>query len=305
MHPTRPVSRLFAVLVLSLATAHSAVAACPPEGWDRERLLELKKSEFKIAEAPERQALALGLLACLADPDPVLRDGVAFEGWSKWLRADQLSEETRRAATLELLPLLAANAVDEAGFRQPFAALVLAELARSERKTPWMQAAERQQLLEAAALYVESVRDYRGFDDVQGWRNGVAHGADLLMQLALNPALHKGQLDRILAAVKSQVAPAGSHSYIHGEPARLARPALFVAMTGMYSTEQFAAWLEPIAAPAPLVAWSDAFKSSEGMARRHNTRTFLLEMYLAANASKDETLRALLPAINKAMAMVP
>ena len=31
-----------------------------------------------------------------------------------------------------------------------------------------------------------SVRDYRGFDAKQGWRHGVAHGADLLLQLSRN-----------------------------------------------------------------------------------------------------------------------
>jgi hypothetical protein len=43
-----------------------------------------------------RATLALGLLDCLKDPDPVLRDQVAFEAWSAWLRGKKLDE--RRAA---------------------------------------------------------------------------------------------------------------------------------------------------------------------------------------------------------------
>jgi hypothetical protein len=49
------------------------------------------------------------------------------------------------------------------------------------------------------------VSDYRGFDDKEGWRHGVAHGSDWLMQLALNPALDRGQLDQMLAAIATQV----------------------------------------------------------------------------------------------------
>jgi hypothetical protein len=51
------------------------------------------------------------------------------------------------------------------------------------------------------------VRDYRGFDTAEGWRHGVAHGADLALQLVLNPAVDKPQIERLLAAVGRQVAP--------------------------------------------------------------------------------------------------
>src|SRR5690606_22331598 len=93
--------------------------------------------------------------------------------------------------------------------------------------------AQRIALVTTATTYVEGVRDWRGFDETDGWRHGVAHGADLLMQLALNPALEKPQLDPILAAVARQVAPAG-HFYIYGEPERLARPVVFALQRGLH-----------------------------------------------------------------------
>src|SRR5258705_220852 len=73
------------------------------------------------------------------------------------------------------------------------------------------------------------VTDRRGFDATQGWRHGVAHGADLLLQLGLNPALSAAQLDAIVQAIASQVAPAGEHFYVYGEPERLARPIAYIA----------------------------------------------------------------------------
>ena len=89
-----------------------------------------------------------------------------------------------------LLDLLTADDASGDGFAQPFAALALAEVARVDRVAPIFTADERAVLVTAATNYVRSVRDYRGFDDVQGWRHGVAHGADFLMQLVLN-----GELD--------------------------------------------------------------------------------------------------------------
>ena len=41
--------------------------------------------------------------------------------------------------------------------------------------------------------------------------------------LALNPAVDRAGLDRLLGAVAAQVAPRGEHSYIYGESERLAR----------------------------------------------------------------------------------
>src|SRR4030095_4960135 len=103
------------------------------------------------------------------------------------------------------------------------------------------------------------VRDYRGFDAKDGWRHGVAHGADLLMQLVLNPAVDRAGIDRVLAAVASQVVPAAEHSYIDGAPHRLARPVLFAAQRGIYTAEEWTAWFAKLADPAPFASWGDVY----------------------------------------------
>jgi hypothetical protein len=284
-----------------------AVAApgCPPPDWPQSRLEALKAERFTLADGQARQTLALALLPCLADPDPVVRDGIAFEAWSNWLRADALDRPTRLQAFRQLLPVLAASSSDREGFRQPFSALVLSELARADRKQAYLSDAQRRALVEAGAGYLESVRDYRGFDSRQGWRHGVAHGADLLMQLALNPAVDAAQLERIAAAVASQVAPAGEHAYIHGEPERLARPLLFAVQRGLVPADYWKRWFQRIAAPAPLPSWDQAYRSAAGLARRHNTRAFLLLVYSEVRDSKDASLAALTPAVTAALASVP
>jgi len=296
-----------AVVLLSLLSQGSALAAggCPPDGWNAERLGALKSAGFAVADAARRQQLALALVPCLADPDPTLRDGIAFEATSTWLRAGQLDAETRLALLGQLLPAIAPEAADRDGFRQPFSALVLAELARADRKSPTLSPAQRQQLVEAGARYLESLTDYRGYDARQGWRHGVAHGADLLMQLALNESLDQAQLERILAAVQSRIAPPGEHFYIHGEPERLARPVLFAAMRGLQSPAQWSAWFQQVAAPAPLSGWDQAFQSTAGLARRHNTRAFLLVVYSEIRDSRNERLAPMLPAVVAALAAVP
>jgi hypothetical protein len=288
---------------LALA-APAAFADCVPAGWDLAKLRALKEHQFAVDEPAARASLANALLDCLASPDPELRDGIAFEAWQTWLRADQLDEATRRAALARLQPAIDPARADAQGFAQPFSALVLGELARSDRKQPWLTPAQRAALVEASARYVESVRDYRGFVAGEGWRHGVAHGADLLMQLALNPALDRPQLDRILAAVASQVAPKGQ-AYVFGEPERLARPVLYAASRDLIDEDDWSGWFSRLC-EAPDGGWDGMFVDGKALPRRHDLRYFLLSLHEQALEQYDEPgVRKMLPGLEAQLRVVP
>ena len=285
------------LLLLVLNASAPAFAGCPPEGQSRESLQALKALKFTLPDAAARQSLANGLLDCLGDPDPEMRDGLAYEALTHWMRANELSPEGLRALRDRMQAMLGEE--DPAGFRRPFAALVLSEVARTDRIQPWMEPGERTAIVEAAASYVESVRDYRGYDEKEGWRHGVAHGADWLMQLTLNPALERAQFDRILAAIAMQVVPEAEHAYVFGEPGRLARPVLYIAKRGVYSEAEWQAWLSamtPTRGDAMLT-----YKDSVWLARRHDLLAFLTALYLEADQSEDAQIRALKPAIVAAL----
>jgi Protein of unknown function (DUF2785) len=293
------------VLVLAGGVAQAASDGCPPANYDQAALDALKAQKFEIDDAAYRQVLAEAMVACLADPDPAIRDGVAYEALTHWLREGQLHPPTRRRLMQALATAMSPQGADSAGFRQPFAALVMSEVARTDRIEPWLEPAERAALVEQAASYVESVRDYRGFVSGEGWRHGVAHGADLLLQLALNPALDKAQLDRILAAVASQVAPSGEHAWTDGESERLARPVLFVAQRELHTREEWDAWFQKIASPTPLASWSEAYGSREGIAKRHNVLAFLRVAYVGAREGGDPRFEVLAPGIVAVMKQMP
>ena len=283
------------LLILSGFLVQPLSASCPPAGHDRAALEALKATTFEIADDARRQALALALLPCLADPDPGLRDGLAFEAYSTWLRGNRLDVATRTELLTRLGAMIEPGQADRDGFRQPFAALVLSEVARTDRIAPWLTPAQRAALIENSARYVASVRDYRGFDQKDGWRHGVAHGADLLMQLALNPAVDRAGLDRLLGAVAAQVAPAGDHSYIDGESERLARPVLFTAQRGLLSAAEWEKWLQTVAATPAWASGEAGYRTRAGLARRHNLHAFLYALYVNARESGDQNIQALVP----------
>lgn len=245
----------------------------------------------------------IALIACLGDPDPGIRDKIAFERISATLRSGDVDRATLSDLRTRLLGLVAA--ADPLGVQRPFAILALAEVARTDRLKPWMTDAERQTLVEASAQYLSSITDYRAFDNKEGFRHGVAHGADLAMQLALNPAVGKASLDRLLAGIAAQVAPNAGVAYWAGEPDRLARAVLVTAQRNLLAPDDWKAWFATVMDPKPLVAWNTAFNSELGIKKRHNARAFLLSLLATAGTSEDPGIKQLIMPVRDALKLVP
>lgn len=297
-----PIARRTVALALLVVTSASgaAQAACPPAGHTRDSLQALKAAQWRLpgdgAEAT-RDALAQGLVDCLADADPQLRDGLAFEALSAWMRGKQLAPPTLQAIRTRLQAVLVAPA-DAAGFAQPFAALALAEVARVDRLQPFLTDTQRAEVVEHGARYLAGVRDHRGFDARDGWRHGVAHGADLMLQLSLNPPLQRAQGEAMLAAIAAQVLPAGEHAYRYGEPERLMAPVFHLARRGWWTAAEWEAWFDALAAQRQK---GPPFTQTT-LAQRHNLGAFLQAFYVAVQESPDAEQKArLLPGLRKAM----
>lgn len=245
----------------------------------------------------------LALTACLGDPDPSVRDKIAFERFSAALRGGEVPLETLTAVRNQLVWMM--SLPDPQGFQRPFVILTLAEVARTDRVKPWMTDADRDTLVTTASQYLASITDYRAFDNKEGFRHGVAHAADLAMQLALNPAVNKTQLDRLLAAIARQVSPQADVAYYAGEPDRLARPVMFIAQRKLHTDAEWKTWFESMMNPAPMKAWSSAFESELGIKRHHNARAFLLSVYATAVTTEDAGIKLLLAPVRDALKLVP
>lgn len=277
------------VMTLMPALSH---AECAPTAERRAELLALADARFELADPSQRGAHGLAMIDCLADPDPALRDGVAFEALATWMREPVLDEATLDALRVKLLAALA-DPVDPLGVRRSFVALTLAELSRVDRIAPHLDAEQRQSLVDASIGFIGGVTDYRGFDDAVGWRHQAAHGADWVLQLILNPGVDAGQAGRLLTALATQIAPPGV-AYHHGEPERIARAVFFAHQRGVLGDDFWDAWFADLAKPAPFASWAETGRSEAGLTRRHNLMNFLLALHFAATSregSVDQALR--------------
>jgi Protein of unknown function (DUF2785) len=289
---------IFAVLAL---VAGTATAGCPMQDQGKDAVAAFKASGFEVRAPDTLESSALAMVDCLAHPDPAIRDGVAYEALSRWMRSGNLDADVLRRLRSRLYALLDGSEGD--GFARPFAALVLAEVARTDCIAPWMAADERSAMTKRAADYVVSVRDYRGFDASEGWRHGVAHGADWLMQLTLNPALARADADLVLAAVAAQAVPEIPHAYVFGEQERLAAPVFHLMRRGMYAPTEWQAWFAGL--PPRLGDASLAYRDQAWLARRHDLAGLLASLYLQVDQAPAPEVQALKPVVAEALRQVP
>ena len=274
---------------LTLAGAQ-AETPCTPMMLESEALTSWKDNGFPVENETQADSAIRGLVSCLASTDPEIRDGIGYTGLAAVLRDGKTTEEARHEVMAALFALT--KAPDPEGVAVPFAVLGLSEIARTDRIESWMTDQERDRLVNFATDYLENVDDYRGFTDGEGWRHGIAHGADLLLQLTLNNEVRPEQLQAIADAILIKAAPR-EHAYIHGETGRLVRPLLFIAQRGALTEDDWANWYGALVLPGPMVNWGYAFKSEEGLAQLHNTRLFALETL--ARTGGENTPPALMP----------
>jgi hypothetical protein len=255
------------------------------------------------ATPTDKAELALSIADCLENPDPALRDDYAFTTLSSLLRSDDIDPVTLRTLRADLLSRLASANADMNGFRGPFAALGLSEVTRTDRIAPWMSEAERSELIAAAGTYLAALTDYRGFSEAGGWRHGVAHTADLLMQLSLNPQLTRPQAEAILAAVALKVGTP-EHAYVFGESERLAAPVTYLAFKETFTADEWSAWFTSLWPPED-PARETVFKSETSLVRLHNLRAFAQSVYVNAMASNDDRMKPVAGAALQFMNQLP
>ncbi|MEL6870252.1 MAG: DUF2785 domain-containing protein [Pseudomonadota bacterium] len=283
------------------AAAVTAPVDCSPGDMDRAQMLAWREQGF-TANALERDVYALELMDCFGHPDPVLRDDIGYSGLAALMRSGLLADATVLAIWDTAMTQL--QQPDLAGFRQPFAALALAEVVRADRIKPLFTEAQRMQIIRLATSYVVNVRDYRGYSDTEGWRHGVAHGADLLLQLTLNPNVRDESIPDIVSAALTQVAAHNGHFYVFDEPGRLARPVLYGARRRVIANDAWGPMLMRLAQPNG-TEWSDAYDSTVQLARLHNTRAFLQYVYIQVADVDAPAFQPFKTAVREALRALP
>lgn len=271
--------------------SHANALPCSPLGMDKTQIRELQQAKFSTLNSKQTQKLALALAACLGDLDPIWRDDIAFASLSSWMRADALELKTRRKLLTDLQVILTNTPSEQYRFQQAFAALVLAEVARTHRIKAWLTPDELDTLVTVGTRFLRQIRDYRGYSDQQGWQHALAHSADLMLQLSLLTDLQTVHLQEVADAIASQVPAHDGHSYVYGEAERLAAPIYYLSQRKFLSSEQWRTWFAKLVIPPEGINKDNVFRSEKTLAWRHNVQFFLLCALANAQQLPDPALK--------------
>jgi Protein of unknown function (DUF2785) len=221
--------------------------------------------------------LTAELTAMLGDPDPRLRDGIAYPVLATWLSEgvyDDLLQGLGDGMAAGLLVGIGERDTDTV-FRRSFSALVLADCVSRDNERHVVPSDTILRWGDRAAGWVIRERDVRGYVDGKGWAHAVAHGADVLAVLARSDALGRLELTVLLDVIADRVLAEGDR-LLHGEDDRLALATMEVLRRDAVGLDVVEPWLTRIADSAR----PDFDRDGDLYALAGNAQPFLRALHL-------------------------
>jgi hypothetical protein len=195
--------------------------------------------------------LTAELTRMLGDPDPDVRDGLAYPTLATWIARgvyDDLLTGLGDGMAAGLLVGLGETGTQTV-FRRSFSALVLGECIARDNDRPLVPGGKVLEWGDRLATWLLRERDLRAFVPQQGWAHAIANGADALATLAASPHVATPELTVLLDVVADRVLTATSTPYAYGEADRLARAVLAVLRREQVPLTVLEPWVARIGAP--------------------------------------------------------
>ena len=227
--------------------------------------------------------LTADLTRMLGDPDPYVRDGIAYPFLATWTEHgvyDDLLAGLGDGMCAGLEVGIGEQGTDTV-FRRSFSALVLAECidrdtrVRRQPPTRIMQWGDR-----LAAWYVRE-RDLRGFVPGKGWAHAAANGADALGALARSPYFGATELTVLLDVVADRVLDQETPALLHGEPDRIAHAVMEILRRDRVPLSVVEPWVRRLESGAR----ARAAAGSDPYAATGNAQAVLRALYLQLTIS--------------------
>lgn len=192
------------------------------------------------------------LTRMLGDPDPDIRDGIAYPAMATWIDEgvyDDLLIGLGDGMCLGLDVGLGQVGSDTV-FRRSFSALVLTECI--DRSTAASLAGPEVVMRwgDRVMSWLVRERDLRGFVSGKGWARAVAHGADALGALARSPYLGRLELTVVLDVIADRLLAPTAEFLVCGEDDRLALATMHLLRRDVLGMDVLEPWVARIAAGA-------------------------------------------------------
>jgi hypothetical protein len=209
----------------------------------------VRASGFKLPADRPLDDLTTELVQMLGDPDPHLRDGLAYPTLATWIRDgvyDDLLAGFGDGISEGLFTGLGQDGTDTV-LRRSFSALLLAETVLRDQQARAVHSDAIFRWGDRAASWFVRERDLRGYVPGKGWAHSVAHGADLIAALARSPHFGKLELTVLLDVVADRLLTPTPYRLFHGEYDRLAFAIMAILHRNRLGIDVLEPWVERLA----------------------------------------------------------
>ncbi|MGH3098837.1 MAG: DUF2785 domain-containing protein [Streptosporangiales bacterium] len=219
--------------------------------------------------------LAVELSGWLGSSDPHQRADVAYTLLSTWVRRgvyDDLLSGLGDGMVTALRRGLGEDGTDTV-FRRSSSALLLAKAITRDTQADLLHPATVIGWGDRALSWLVRERDLRGWVPGKDWAHAVAHGAELVLALAMSRHCEDGELTVLLDTVADRLLEPTDYRLVHAEDDRLAYATMGVLHRGLLGMEVLGPWLERVAS---------GWQSDEAAPRERDVVAYNCSSYLRA-----------------------
>jgi Protein of unknown function (DUF2785) len=207
---------------------------------------------LKVPQERSLVEMTEDLTRMLGDPDPEVRDGIAFPTMATWIDEGVYDDLLVGLGDGMCHGLdIGLGEVDtDSVFRRSFSALILTECI--DRTTRAALGGPNVVLRwgDKIMSWYSRERDLRGFVPGKGWAHAVAHGADALGALARSPVMGRLELTVILDVIADRLLAPTDAFFVCGEGDRLAFATMHLLRRDVLGLEVLEPWVARLATGA-------------------------------------------------------
>lgn len=233
---------------------------------------------LKVPSGRPLDEMTAELTRMLGDPDPAVRDGVAYPTLVTWI-ADGVYDDLLTGLGDGMCEGLAVG-LGECGtdsvFRRSFSALVVTECIDRDSVAGLVATDVLLRWGDRVAGWLVREQDLRGFVPGKGWAHAVAHGADAIGALARSPRFGRLELTVLLDVLADRLLLPTDEFFTSGEDDRLALAVMHVLRRNVLGLDVLEPWVARIAEGA--VPHGDVHRNPFRVAG--NAQAFLRSLYL-------------------------
>jgi hypothetical protein len=207
---------------------------------------------LKVPQERSLVEMTEDLTRMLGDPDPEVRDGIAFPTMATWIDEGVYDDLLVGLGDgmCHGLDIGLGEVDSDTVFRRSFSALILTECIDRTTKAALGGPNVVLRWGDRVMSWYSRERDLRGFVPGKGWAHAVAHGADALGALARSPILGRLELTVILDVIADRLLAPTEHFLVCGEDDRLAFATMHLLRRNILELDVLEPWVARLAAGA-------------------------------------------------------